>query len=99
MNTPWEDMSSDEKNAEWRALSDREREQFRCYRDARKELKELVDYINRVLSDYDYTSDLIGRTDAIRRALKTWAGQKWVAAVDEVMETRIDCEPVRLAAA
>ena len=80
-------------------MSDREMAPFRNYRDARESLKRLRDYIDRKLEDYDYPTDLICHIANIRRNINEWAGQKWCAAVDEVMETRIDCESVRLAAA
>jgi hypothetical protein len=84
---PWEEMSSDEKDAEWYALPDREKTQFYRYRDAREELKRLRDYIDRALADYKYPADLIGRVAAIRRNVDEWAGQRWTDAVNELPTT------------
>lgn len=86
--------------AEWDAMSDREKEQFFAFRDAKDNLVLLHRYVRRHSDvshdDSERIEDYIKR---IGENLTEWAGQKWVAEVDLVMETRIDAEPVRLAAA
>lgn len=82
--------------AEWDALTEKEKEQYLAYLNTRKSLR---NFRVRLGSEDIPEEDLDYWFDGIRYDLDKWVEQKWVAEVDLVMETRIDCEPARLAAA
>lgn len=82
--------------AEWDALTDEEKRRYFVYLDTRRSLR---DSRRRMFRNGVRKWDLDTWFGIVRAHEDKWVEQKWVAEVDLVMETRIDCEPERLAAA